>query len=395
MRILVVHEVNYLSKTIYEFQILPEILSLLGHSVTVVDYNDSWRSQDLMPTERNGSGLVLPRQVFPATHRAYDRARISLYRPAMLRLPGLSRISGAINSGLEVGSLLQHSKFDAVLLYGLPTVGIQTLVAARAHRVPVAFRAIDVTHELVPPVLSLPTRMLESIVFNHADLNIALTPLLRNYIQAYDVPDEKMRLLPSGVDTEMFSPGPKTESDGPIVLFMGTIYRFSGLDRVIRDWKKLLAVHPRAKLLIVGAGEDQARLEDMKAENVIFTGMQPYSRLPEFIRSSDVCINPFELNPITEKILPTKLFQYLGCGKPVVATNLPGTVPFLAGEEDGVVYTETEDTVDALIQLLTDKDRRMKLGERGIEAARRYDWTEIARQMASWLKELAGDAGLI
>jgi len=385
MRILVVHEVNYLSKTIYEFQILPEILSLLGHSVTVVDYNDSWR------TERNGSGVVSPRQVYPAIHRAYDRARISLYRPSMIRLPGLSRISGAINSGMEVASLLQHSKFDAVLLYGLPTVGIQTLLAARAHGVPVAFRAIDVTHELVPPSLSLPTKMLESIVFNHADLNIALTPLLRKYIQAYQVPDEKMRLLPSGVDTEMFSPGPKTENEGPIVLFMGTIYRFSGLDRVIRGWKKLLAAHPRARLLIVGAGEDQARLENMKAENVIFTGMQPYSRLPEFIRSSDVCINPFELNPVTEKILPTKLFQYLGCGKPVVATKLPGTMTFLLGEEDGVVYTRTEDTVDTLIQLLSDNDRRIRLSERGVAAARRYDWTEIARQMASWLKELATD----
>jgi glycosyltransferase involved in cell wall biosynthesis len=172
---------------------------------------------------------------------------------------------------------------------------------------------------------------------------------------------------------------------------MGTIYRFSGLDQVIRDWKNLLAVHPRAKLVIVGAGEDQARLESMASENVVFTGMQPYSRLPEFIRSSGVCINPFELNGITEKILPTKLFQYLACGKPVVATKLPGTVPFLAGEEDGVIYTETADTVRVLTELLSDRDRCKRLGERGITAARKYDWTEIARQMASLLEQLATD----
>ena len=385
MRILVVHEVNYLSKIIYEFQILPEILSLLGHSVTIVDYNDSWRS------ESNGSGLVSPRHVYPVVHRAYDRARISLYRPSIVRIPGLSRISGAVNSGLEVARLLKQGRFDAVLLYGLPTVGVQTLIAAGAYGVPVAFRAIDVSHELVPPALSLPTRMLESIVFNHTDLNIALTPLVSNYIQDYGVPDSKMRLLPSGVDTEMFSPGESKAKDGPVVLFMGTIYRFSGLERVIRDWKQLLAVHPRAKLVIVGAGEDQARLEGLGAENVVFTGMQPYSSLPEFVRSSDVCINPFELNGITEKILPTKLFQYLACGKPVVATKLPGTMPFLRGEEDGVVYTETENTVNALIRLLSDTDSRLKLGERGILAARRYDWTEIARQLVSWLEELATD----
>src|SRR5262249_54510325 len=368
MRILVVHEVNYLSKTIYEFQILPEILSLLGHSVTVVDYNDSWRS------ESNGTGLVIPRLVFPVAHRAYDQARISLYRPGIIRVPGLSRISGAVSSGLEVARLLKHSSIDVVLLYGLPTVGVQTLLAAGAYRVPVAFRAIDVTHELVPPALSLPTRMLESVVFNHVDLNVALTPLLRSYIQDYGVPDKKVRLLPSGVDTNLFSPGTGRHRNGPTILFMGTIYRFSGLDRVIRDWKSLLAVHPTARLLIVGMGEDEKRLARLAGEmgvasHVFFTGMQPYSKLPDFIRSSDVCINPFELNGITEKILPTKLFQYLACGKPVVATRLPGTVPFLSGEQDGVLYADIENTVPMLMKLLSDPGQRTELGTRGVRAA--------------------------
>jgi glycosyltransferase involved in cell wall biosynthesis len=175
---------------------------------------------------------------------------------------------------------------------------------------------------------------------------------------------------------------------------MGTIYRFSGLDRVIRDWRTLLGVHPGAKLLILGAGEDQVRLEGIAREmgvgqQVIFAGMQPYAALPRFIRSSDVCINPFELNGITEKILPTKLFQYLACGKPVVATKLPGTTPFLSGEDDGVVYADVENTVSVLIELLADSSRRSNLGVRGVIAARRYDWFEIARQMASFLKELA------
>ena len=44
VKLLVVHEVNYLEKIIYEFQILPEILSILGHEVTIIDYNDSWKT---------------------------------------------------------------------------------------------------------------------------------------------------------------------------------------------------------------------------------------------------------------------------------------------------------------------------------------------------------------
>ena len=397
MRILVVHEVNYLSKIIYEFQILPEILSMLGHSVTVVDYNDSWRS------ESNGRRLWSKGQIHSAIHRAYPDGKIILHRPAMIRFPGMSRISGAIASGIEVVRLLKRSSTDVILLYGLPTVGIQTLMAARAYKVPIAFRAIDVTHELVPyRALVPPTRMLEKLVFNNVDLNIALTPLLRNYIEAHGVPEIKTRLLPSGVDATLFSPGSKNSEllarwgigvDEPVILFMGTVYRFSGLERVIRDWRVVLAQHAGAKLLIVGNGEDQNRLTALAAEsgvasNVIFTGMQPYSLLPDFIRSSDICINPFELNRITERILPTKLFQYLACGKPVVATRLPGTLPFLRGEEDGVLYAEQEAIAEVIGRLIPDVARRLSLGQKGVEAARKYDWTQIANQMASWLAEL-------
>ena len=44
MKIVVVHEVSYLEKIIYEYQILPEMLSMLGHELIVVDYQETWRS---------------------------------------------------------------------------------------------------------------------------------------------------------------------------------------------------------------------------------------------------------------------------------------------------------------------------------------------------------------
>src|SRR5207249_9300334 len=100
----------------------------------------------------------------------------------------------------------------------------------------------------------------------------------------------------------MFSPGPRNSPllqqwgirpEDEIILFMGTIYKFSGLDRIIRDFPRLLSRHGRAKLLIVGSGEDEERLKAITFEtgmwrNVVFGGLQPYSALPEIIRSSAV-----------------------------------------------------------------------------------------------------------
>lgn len=395
MNLLVVHEVNYLSKIIYEFQILPEILSLQGHQVTIVDFDDSWQQS---PASQR---IRFRTDVRTDVHRAYPSASVTLRRPGMVQFPVVSRISGALLTGLELMRMFRNSQFDAVLLYGLPTVGIQTLIAARMAGVPVLFRSIDILHRLVPNRALVPiTRALEKVVYNSVPAISCVTPRLRQHVLSYGVPEDRVTVIPSGVDADMFSPGPGSKafratwrigSSDPVALFMGTIYTFSGLDRVIRDWPALLDRHPGARLLIVGVGADEERLRRLATEtglgdHVIFTGLQPYDKLPEIIRSVDVCINPFELNDITRDILPTKLFQYLACGKPVLATELPGTKPFLSGEEQGVVYTSLDEFTESLGDLFEDRDRSVRIGADGERSVReKYDWRRIAEDTVAWI----------
>jgi glycosyltransferase involved in cell wall biosynthesis len=285
----------------------------------------------------------------------------------------------------------------------LPTIGLQSILAAHSFNVPVVFRAIDVSHQLVPSKLLVwPTKMLENFIFNSVDLNIALTPHLERYVLNYGVSRSRIRRIPSGVDANMFSPGPRNQSllskwgieaDDPVILFMGTLYPFSGLDHVISDFRQVLTRHPRAKLLIVGAGQDEPRLKQTAhsagvAKSVVFAGMHPYVALPDIVRSSDICINPFHLNGITENILPTKLFQYMSCGKPVLATSLPGTRAFISGEQEGVVYAELESFNNRIVELLNDPQRRELLGKKGYDAAIAYDWWNIARTMLAWLEQI-------
>ena len=397
MNLLIVHEVNYLSKIIYEFQILPEILSMQGHTVTVVDYDDSWAK------DRTTSRLVLRSVVHEDTHRAYADASVTVRRPGMIRMPIVSRVSGAVTSALEVVRALKAKPVDAILLYGVPTVGLQVWAAAQRFDVPVFFRSIDVLHRLVPhPFLVTPTKLLEQFVYKRVRAITCVTYHLKKYVESFGVPEERIEVLPSGVDRDMFSPGAPNHElmarwqiapSHRLILFMDTVYTFSGLDQVIRDFPALLARHPNARLLIVGEGDDTDRLKALCREigvrdEVVFTGLQPYELLPDFIRSADVCINPFELNSITRDILPTKLFQYLSCAKLVLATELPGTLPFLSGEEQGVVYAPLPDFVGHLSELLDEPARREGLGRRGREAVEsHYDWRRIAESMASWIQE--------
>src|SRR4051812_2167531 len=127
MKILVIHEVNYLEKIIYEYQILPEMFSMFGHDVTIVDFDENWALRTSSRT------FELRTRIHPSVTRAYPNGPVTVRRPGMIRLPLLSRISSAITGGLEINRVIRDQGVDAVLLYGLPTVGIQTVMIARRH----------------------------------------------------------------------------------------------------------------------------------------------------------------------------------------------------------------------------------------------------------------------
>ena len=179
------------------------------------------------------------------------------------------------------------------------------------------------------------------------------------------------------------------------ILFMGPVYTFSGLDRVIRDLPVLLNRHANARLLVAGEGEDTDRLKALcrqfhVQDEVVFAGLLPCSDLPDLIWSCEVCINPFELNFVTREILPKKLFQYLACGKPVVANEFPGTIPILGGEAHGLVVARQENFVETLACLLDEPDRIGRLGQNGAAVTgEKYDWERIARRLVTWIRQRA------
>jgi hypothetical protein len=100
MKIVVVHEVSYLEKIIYEYQILPEMLSMLGHELIVVDYQETWQS------DQSARLFDLKTKIYPNMHRAYEAASVTVRRPGMIRMPLIARISGAVTNGLELRRVL-------------------------------------------------------------------------------------------------------------------------------------------------------------------------------------------------------------------------------------------------------------------------------------------------
>ena len=240
---------NWQTKVLYEFHNLPEHLSRLGHQVVVVDYDDSYKAGGLF------SWGTLGTRIFPNAQRAYTDAKITLFRPGQITIPGLSRLTGAATSYIVVRRLIRDSAIDAVLLYSVPTNGIGTIRAAHCAGIPVLFRPLDILHELVPNRwLRLPTLWFEKQVYKRADRIVALTPKLGDYTVRLGARRDCMEVLKPGVDTDVFCPGEPDAQlmeqwgirpDDLVVLFMGTLFEFSGMDSVLESFGQVVSEIPR------------------------------------------------------------------------------------------------------------------------------------------------------
>ncbi|MDP3947387.1 MAG: glycosyltransferase, partial [bacterium] len=376
MNILFIHEVDWLNKVVFDIHSLAESLSLLGHQVYAIDYEAAWSRSSFFDL-----GSLKTRE-FSGVSRAFSGASVCLRRPGFIKIPGLSRLSAGFTQYLEIQKTIKDKSIDVIVLYGVATNGLQTTCLARKFNIPVVFRSIDILNQLVPyPALRPVTRFLEKRVYSKVDMILTLTPKLSDYVIEKGAERARVKLLPMPVDTGLFHPSTDfgevrqqwglNEKDR-VILFIGTLFDFSGLDVLIPRFAEVIQQIPPTKLLIVGDGPQRPKLEGIIAdgglqEQVIITGFQPYQTMPRYINLAALCINTFLITEATRDIFPGKIVQYLACGKAVIATALPGMLAVIPGEEQGVVYTNNVDEmVREMVALLKSTERRQQLEGNGL-----------------------------
>jgi glycosyltransferase involved in cell wall biosynthesis len=402
VNILVVHEVDWAAKVVMEVHEIPELLARRGHTVVFVDYEESYRRVN------NRDVVRMATRVRSDVHRLYDDARVEVRTPGLVMLPGLDRLSSMVMQYVEIERTIRRKQIDVVLLYSMPTSGLSTILAARKHRVPVAFRAIDVLHKLRPQPVASGIWVAERLGMPHVDWVFALTPELGDYAIRMGTPGDRISVLRQGMAPE-FRPQAKDPAllaawgltpDDRVAMFLGTMYEFSGIDYVISHFHQVVERLPNAKLLLVGGANDLERFRALAAhspvaDHIIFTGMQPIGLLPGLINAADLAFNSFRRSRLTDTVSPEKLPRYMACGKPVLATPLTAVREFFVGESNGVVFRDLgPDFMRAMAALLADSGALERLGSsaRAFVQAN-YDWDRTIDELEEAMARLAAGPG--
>jgi glycosyltransferase involved in cell wall biosynthesis len=388
MNILIVHEIDWIKKVPFEPQHFSELFSMMGHNVFVIDCAEPSTSK---------IRESLSTRIYKNYNQLYDGASITLIRPRSLLVKGLNRLTHFIFCKSIIKKVLVKNNIDLILLYGVATNGIQCIELSKELGIPLIFRTLDVVHKLVKiPILTNIVRNYEKKVISNANLVLSTTPHLVKYTEEMGANSKNTKYFPLGINSLHFKPMKKDNSltqelgldkNDQIIIFMGTLYSFSGLDYILKNFHILQKNFKQIKFLIIGGGPELKNLKSLCSnlkldEHVIFTGFIKQNKIPKYFSLADICLNPFIINDITNKIIPTKILEYMSCGKPVLSTPLKGTLQLLPDENFGIVYSEQINFIDSLVSLLKDKDKLIKLGDNGFHHIQdNYYWDNLIDEL--------------
>jgi glycosyltransferase involved in cell wall biosynthesis len=398
MNILIIHEVDWIKKITFEPHHLAELFSLEGNNVFVIDCQEPDQTKIL-------DGLK--KETIKEFNRVYDDAKITLIHPPSLLIKGFNRITNYWSCKKVIKETIIKNKIDLILLYGAATNGIQSISVARELNIPVIFRLLDIAHGLVKiPIIRQLAKRNEQIVIQNSTEVLPTTPELCEYAIKMGAKKESTHHFSLGIDLRYFKPKNRDEDlaknlgiekDDKIILFMGTLYDFSGLPNIINNFSKLEQKFKQIKLLIVGGGPSIKSLKNIinikkQEKNVIVTGFVPQKEIPNYISLANICINSFEVNYVTNSIIPTKVLEYLACGKAVLSTPLKGTKELLPDEEFGVKYAPTENFIQSLEKFLENQNKLDDWGKNGYEHVKEfYNWNILAKELLEKCGEIIKD----
>jgi glycosyltransferase involved in cell wall biosynthesis len=124
--------------------------------------------------------------------------------------------------------------------------------------------------------------------------------------------------------------------------------------------------------------------------NIHWLGQQGYAELPEFISGWDVCLMPFAINEATRYISPTKMLEYMACGRPSVSTPIKDVVePY--GHLVSIAATPQEFIAACDAILARDAQEEAAHAQALAEAIARTSWDATAGRMAELIAQADED----
>jgi glycosyltransferase involved in cell wall biosynthesis len=231
---------------------------------------------------------------------------------------------------------------------------------------------------------------------------LSVSQSLKQVAVGLGIPEEKIRVIPNGVDAEQFSPRDQGEArralglpvSATIVVSVGWINEGKGHHRIAKMLPEIRQRHPNFLYVIVGAERPgdtyRPQLEqlierlDLRA-NVMIAGERPHDEIPQWLAAANLlCL------ATRSEGWANVLLEALGCGTPVVTTRVGGNAEIITSDALGILVEPHDDKAlaDAIVEAL----RREWDPSVMVAHARAHSWESTAMRVTEEWRQLASPA---
>jgi PEP-CTERM/exosortase A-associated glycosyltransferase len=239
-------------------------------------------------------------------------------------------------------------------------------------------------------------RALETRVARSADAVVVICEGIRRDLLARGLPNERIFSIPNGVDTARFVPRERDRGlaerlgfqGKTVIAYLGTLFRFEGVDLLLRALARLIREDDSLRGLIVGHGEAEPELRALHAAlglegRVIMTGSVPPSEIGPYYSVADILCYPRQSHRITELTTPLKPLEAMSMKKAVVASDVGGLRELVTDGKTALLFKAANlgHLQSVLRSVASDSSLRQRLGDSARDdMVRSRDWRSLAKR---------------
>ncbi len=337
-----------------------------------------------------GIDVIRPRYAWPERFEVLRKYRAGL--PIILRKTNASWLLLPLFILSQWITLLRYSS-DCDVIHANWTLSAFSAVLVKLFRkipVVVTVQGSDIYETLRIGWLGWVTRA----VLIRVDQVIALSSSLAELTRDIGIPQERIRVVPNGVDVDYFKPSEDEKETS--ILFVGSIIERKGVHHLIEAAPRILRSLPKYELVIIGEGplekELQVRVNELGLNDRIqFLGVRSPADVRLWMRKAKLFVLPS-----LEEGLGVVLLEALACGTPCVGSQVGG-IPDVIRPEVGQLTPpgEPDQLADTIIGLLKDEARWEEMHQRACDyVTSRFSWQKITSDLLVMYRDLMQEENL-
>ena len=308
---------------------------------------------------------------------------------------------------------LRQGRYHLVHVHNMPDVLVFSALIPKLFGARVILDQHDPMPELMTTIFgfredSLPVKAMkffEWLSLGFADAVITVNIACQRIFSRRGCPPGKISIVMNAPDEKIFpvTPARATTPDPEqpfVIMYHGSIVERNGLDLAVEALALLGDLRSQIELRVYGKENAflrsvQARAAELGvASQLSFQGSKRVDDLPAEIQQCDLGVIPNQKNAFTDINTPTRIFEYLAMGKPVIAPRTSGITDYF--DADSLYFFEpgnAQDLAATLRRAILDPAERKRLAEQGQRIFSRHTWSREREVLLGLVDRLLPDQG--